>query len=69
MKYIYDTYSKRIIGIELKQKHSYGSLYNFGVYLPSEESIENYKLELNTLNTYYSNYGNVIINGDLNVVL
>jgi len=40
MKYIYDTNSKRIIGIEL-----------------------------NTLYTYYSNYGNVIINGDLNVVL
>ena len=49
MKYIYDTNSKRIIGIELKQRHSYGSLYNFGVYLPSEESIENYKLKLNTI--------------------
>jgi hypothetical protein len=44
-------------------------IYNFGVYLPPEESIENYKLELNTLYTYYSNYGNAIINGDLNVVL
>jgi hypothetical protein len=44
-------------------------IYNFGVYLPPEESIENYKLELNTLYTYYSNYGNVVINGDLNVVL
>ena len=59
--------SKRIVCIELKH-HSYGSLFIFGVCLPSDESIESYKHELNILDscTYYSNFDNVIIAGDLN---
>ena len=65
---ISDINSERIVCIELKH-HSYGSLFIFGVYLPSDESIEAYKHELNILDslcTYYSNFGNVIIAGDLN---
>jgi len=60
--------SERIVCIELKNQ-SYGSLFIFEVYLPSDESIESYKHELNILDplcTYYSNFGNVIIAGDLN---
>jgi exonuclease III len=65
---ISDINSERIVCIELKH-HSYGSLFIFGVYLPSDESIESYKHELNILDslcTYNSNFGNVIIAGDLN---
>ncbi|CAC5396961.1 unnamed protein product [Mytilus coruscus] len=63
-----DINSSRIAGIELKNQ-SYGSLFIFGAYLPSDDSIENYKSEINTLDTlysYYSTYGNCIIAGDLN---
>ncbi|CAC5381921.1 unnamed protein product [Mytilus coruscus] len=65
---ICDINSSRIAGIELKNQ-SYGSLFIFGAYLPSDDSIENYKSEINTLDTlysYYSTYGNCIIAGDLN---
>ncbi|VDI17291.1 Hypothetical predicted protein [Mytilus galloprovincialis] len=65
---ISDINSSRIAGIELKNQ-SYGSLFIFGAYLPSDDSIENYKSELNILDnlyTYYSVYGNCIIAGDLN---
>lgn len=66
-----DIASTRIIGIELKNQ-SNKSLFILGTYLPSDESIDNYKNELNILEsvyTYYSNYGNVIISGDLNASL
>ena len=60
--------STRVVGIELKY-NSGSSLFIFGAYLPSDECIDNYKAELNaldTLYTYYSEYGKVIIAGDLN---
>ncbi|VDI04309.1 Hypothetical predicted protein [Mytilus galloprovincialis] len=65
---ISDINSSRIAGIELKNQ-SYGSLFIFGAYLPSDDSIENYKSELSILDSlyaYYSVYGNCIIAGDLN---
>ncbi|CAG2242588.1 unnamed protein product [Mytilus edulis] len=65
---IHDTNSERIVGLEIKTP-SKGSLFIFGAYLPSDESVDNYRTELNILDalyTHYSNYGNVIIAGDLN---
>ncbi|CAC5359457.1 unnamed protein product [Mytilus coruscus] len=65
---IHDTNSERIVGLEIKTP-SKGSIFIFGAYLPSDESVDNYRTELNildTLYTHYSNYGNVIIAGDLN---
>ncbi|CAG2226562.1 unnamed protein product [Mytilus edulis] len=65
---IHDTNSERIVGLEIKAPFK-GSLFIFGAYLPSDESVDNYRTELNildTLYTHYSYYGNVIIAGDLN---
>ncbi|CAG2250536.1 unnamed protein product [Mytilus edulis] len=65
---IIETNSDRIVGIELKNK-SFGSIFIFGVYLPADGSIDNYRQELNALDdlyTYYINYGKVVIAGDFN---
>ncbi|CAC5422291.1 unnamed protein product [Mytilus coruscus] len=43
---ICDINSSRISGIELKNQFN-GSLFIFGAYLPSDDSIENYKSDLN----------------------
>ncbi|CAG2214780.1 unnamed protein product [Mytilus edulis] len=60
---ITETNSDRIVGVELKNK-SFGSIFIFGVYLPADGSIDNYRQELNALDdlyTYYINYGKVVI--------
>lgn len=60
--------SERVLGIELKGPTT-GSLYVFAAYLPSDESMERYKYEIDILDSlykYYSNYGNVLLAGDLN---
>ncbi|CAG2237360.1 unnamed protein product [Mytilus edulis] len=65
---ILETNSDRIVGIELKNK-SFGSIFIFGVYLPADGSIDNYRQELNALDdlyTYYINYGKVVVAGDFN---
>lgn len=59
--------SNRIIGIELKTCN--GCVYILGAYLPSDNNVDNYAYELNLLENlynHYSNYGKVIIAGDLN---
>ena len=57
-----------IVGLELKNdKH--GSTFIFGMYLPSDCKIDNYRQEFNCVDdlyTHYSNYGNVILAGDFN---
>ena len=45
---IYDTYSERIVGIEIKNQ-SCGSFFNFRFIVPSDEFLENYRNELNML--------------------
>ncbi|CAG2243072.1 unnamed protein product [Mytilus edulis] len=65
---ITETNSDRIVGVELKNK-SFGSIFIFGVYLPADGSIDNYRQELNALDdlyTYYINYGKVVVAGDFN---
>jgi exonuclease III len=65
---IYKTNSERIVGIRIKCK-TYEPLFVFGVYLPANSSIDNFREELNALDdlyAYYSNYGKVVIAGDLN---
>ncbi|CAC5385645.1 unnamed protein product [Mytilus coruscus] len=65
---ITETNSDRIVGIELENK-SFGSIFIFGVYLPADGSIDNYRQELNALDdlyTYYINYGKVVVAGDFN---
>ena len=60
--------SSRVIGIELSSTNS-NSLFIFGVYLPSDNDINAYCHELSiieSLYSYYSNYGTVIVAGDLN---
>ncbi|CAC5420984.1 unnamed protein product [Mytilus coruscus] len=60
--------SEKIVGLQIKSK-SNGSIFIFGAYLPSDDSIDNYRNELNMLDTlvsYYCNYGSVIVAGDLN---
>jgi hypothetical protein len=47
-----------------------GWQYIFGVYLPADGLIDNYRQELNALDdlySYYINFGNVIVAGNLNV--
>lgn len=59
--------SNRIIGIELKTCN--GCVYILGAYLPSDNNVDNYAYEFNlieNLYNHYSNYGKVIIAGDLN---
>ncbi|VDI54683.1 Hypothetical predicted protein [Mytilus galloprovincialis] len=66
---IHDINSERVVGLQIKTK-SNGSIFIFGAYLPSDDSIDNYRNELNMLDTlvsYYCNYGSVIVAGDLNV--
>ena len=44
-------------------------MFIFGIYLPSDENIENYRHVLNALDAlyeYYSDFGSVIIAGDMN---
>ena len=63
-----DIASPRIIGVELRRKHS-RPLYIFGVYLPSDSNVQSYVNELNLLEALfnnYSSYGDVIIGGDFN---
>lgn len=65
---LYEINSDRIVGLELKNQ-TYGSLFVFGTYLPSDNVLDNYRHELNVLDelyTYYSIYGKVLIAGDLN---
>ena len=65
---IHDTNSDRIVGVKLKN-NLHGSIFVFGAYLPADSSIDNYRVTLNALDdlyAYYSNYGKVIIAGDLN---
>ncbi len=60
--HIYETNSERIVGIQIKCK-TYEPLFVFGVYLPADSSIDNFREELNTVDdlyTYYSNYGKVV---------
>ena len=67
-KEMVDTNSERIVGIELKSQN-YRSLSIFGIYLPTDGLIDNYRQELNVLDDfypYYINYGNVIVADDLN---
>jgi hypothetical protein len=62
-----DTNSDRNVDIELKSL-TYRSIFIFGVYLPADGLIDNYRQELNALDdlhTYYINYCNVIVAGDL----
>jgi hypothetical protein len=45
------------------------TIFIFGVYLPADGLIDNNRQELNALDdlhTYYINYANVIVAGDLN---
>ena len=66
--HIYKTNSERIVGIQIKCK-THEPLFVFGVYLPADSSIDNFREELNALDdlyAYYSNYGQVVIEGDLN---
>ena len=60
--------SERTVGIELKSQ-THGNLYIFGVYLQSDDNIEKYIndiLILDSLCSYYCNYGKIIIAGDMN---
>ena len=53
----------RIVGVELKSQ-IYRSLFIFGVYLPDDGLIDNYRKELHALDDlypYYISYGNVIV--------
>lgn len=53
----------RIVGVELENQ-IYRSLFIFGVYLPDDGLIDNYRKELHALNDlypYYISYGNVIV--------
>ena len=62
--------SDRIVGVELKERSSRSlPLFIFGVYLPANNDLVQYKIcidVLNDLETYYSNRGRVIISGDMN---
>ena len=52
----------KIVGIQIKYK-TYEPLFVFGVYLPADSSIDNFREELNAVDdlyTYYSNYGKVV---------
>ena len=63
-----DANSERNVDIELKSL-TYRSIFIFGVYLPADGLIDNYRQVLNALDdlhTYYINYGNVIVAGDFN---
>jgi exonuclease III len=65
---IIKTNSERIVGIQINCK-TYEPLFVFDVYLPADSSIDNFREELNALDdlyAYYSNYGKVVIAGDLN---
>ena len=65
---IHDINSERVVGLQIKTK-SNGSIFIFGAYLPSDDSLDNYRNELNMLDnlvSYYCNYGSVIVAGDLN---
>ena len=69
VKEMVDAKSDRIVGIERKSQN-YRSIYIFGVYLPADGLIDNYRQELNALDdlySYYINFGNVIVAGNLNV--
>ena len=60
--------SNRIVGVELRDSNG-NMMYIFCVYLPADGDIENYSYEiglLESLYTYYSIYGNVVIAGDMN---
>ena len=62
------TNSNRVVGICLKTPN-HCPLYVFGVYLPSENDIDQYRKVLDVLNglhTNYSNHGHVIFAGDMN---
>jgi len=53
----------RIVGVELENQ-IYRSLFIFGVYLPDDGLIDNYRKELHALDDlypYYISYGNVIV--------
>ena len=63
-----DANSDRNVDIERKSL-TYRSIFIFGVYLPADGLIDNNRQELNALDdlhTYYINYANVIVAGDLN---
>lgn len=53
----------RIVGVELENQ-IYRSLFIFGVHLPDDGLIDNYRKELHALDDlypYYISYGNVIV--------
>ena len=59
---------RREVGIKLKGQ-TFGSVFIFGVYLTSHKDRDEYKDELNILDTsyfYYNNYGTVLIAGNMN---
>ena len=60
--------SNRIIGIQLNTNKNV-PVFIFGVYMPYDNNIDEFRTELDTVESlylYYSNYGKVFIAGDFN---